>query len=193
MNKTFILILLLFASGNTFGQTEWKNITFYKTNGKSSITEKQYSIITIAKNGNGSLEYFDSAKVKSFNFTLSKDERKSLNKKLKKSGILKLNSAKLKSKTTGSEAVTGPSANMTITLEFTEEQKEEIAEEKEREKESNEGNNGKNKMEDENEKPPLIIIPSEYNTQYAASVKSAFEAVENCVPESILEKSGIKK
>ncbi|MBL8007908.1 MAG: hypothetical protein JNJ56_10275 [Ignavibacteria bacterium] len=176
MKKLFLLCVILFLSGTLKAQSDWKSISYFKTNGLNELSEKKYCIVTVSRTGTGNVEIFDSSKAENYKFSMTVKEMKKFNKKIKKSGIYKINQDSLKSGLSGSENVKGPYSNMTITLEYTKEQIEEMKRENE-----------------EKEKNPVLLIPADYNRKYIYSVSRLFDAVENIVPDDIRNKTELLK
>ncbi|MDZ4711936.1 MAG: hypothetical protein SGI89_06370 [bacterium] len=161
MKITLMLILILFISASGIqAKSKWEKISYYHSRGPVS-PEYQYSyIITIDDEGVGKLEYTKLGRTEVYDFSLTEKSLKTLNNAIQNSKALTVSPADLKSE---KNLIGGPVYSCTITLPFPD----------------------RKEGEEEKEKAPVIIIPSDVNEKYAAGVFNLYQVLESVVPTSV--------
>lgn len=165
MKITLLLILtLLVSAAGIEAKYKWEKISYYHSRGPVS-PEYQYSyIITIDDEGVGKVEYTKLGKTDTYDFSLTEKNLKVLNNAILKSKALSVAPADLKSE---KNLIGGPVYSCTITLPFPD----------------------REEGEEEKEKAPVIIIPSEVNEKYSKGVFGLYETIESLVPSSVWSKA----
>jgi hypothetical protein len=180
MLKYFLIIFLTNLSifnlpSEIFSQNEWSRIVYYNSNGENYPESKRYYIITVNNDGNGKLEYFNSGKVKEYEFHTGNKSMKNFNSLLIKSGIYNIDPTDIKSDI---PLHSNSILNMTIFFEKT--------------KENYLHYNGKEFSEEEiaeKRKEPFLAVPTDYNLYYAEMVNKIYTGLEFLVPDNVWEKA----
>lgn len=159
--KNLLLIFFIFAvTGISAAQSvRWSTISSSYSKGPVSPEYQFNYTIDITENGTGRLYYTKSSKTNEFDFSVSKQCLKKINKALVKSKVFILRPDDLSSE---NELMGGPERSITIT---------------------------KWQAPDLDARPEVIIVPSQVKEVYSKNINKLYKTIENSVPADVWKKA----
>lgn len=156
MKKLIVLVIVLVFYGVSFAQSnKWSTVEYLYSKGPVA-PEYQYNYtITIDNAGVGKLSYTKSSLTNDYDFSIGPKSLKRLNKALNKSQVFTAAADEMKA---DKNMVGGPSRSLNVTMW---------------------------QPSNVDQKPTVIMVPSQVSEKYEANINSLYDLIENLVPKKI--------